>query len=98
MSPYVLGGAGLVLIGGLVLVLRGSNRKPAEPAPAPAPSRRLSDEDLKASLPKSREAPAATPAAAGRRRYDQIAATCPSASTCLSGAFRSNDFGSSTIR
>lgn len=66
-NPLVLGGGGLVLLGGLVLALRG--RRPA--APSPVPSRRISDDDaLKASLPGARvepvvaPAPAAAPAAA----------------------------------
>jgi pilus assembly protein FimV len=60
-NPLVLGGGGLVLLGGLVLALRG--RRPA--APSPVPSRRISDDDaLKASLPGARIEPAAAPAPA----------------------------------
>ncbi|MBW8312332.1 MAG: hypothetical protein K0M64_09920 [Rhizobium sp.] len=60
-NPLVLGGGGLVLLGGLVLALRG--RRPS--APSPVPSRRISDDDaLKASLPGARVEPAVTPAPA----------------------------------
>ncbi|MBY4595183.1 hypothetical protein K3217_06475 [bacterium BD-1] len=59
-NPLVLGGGGLVLLGGLVLALRG--RRPA--APSPVPVRRISDDDaLKASLPGARVEPAVAPAA-----------------------------------
>ncbi|KFL36438.1 hypothetical protein N788_13145 [Arenimonas donghaensis DSM 18148 = HO3-R19] len=52
LSPLVLAGAGLVLLGGLVLGLRGKRK----PAPLPSPPRRISDDDaLKASLPGARD-------------------------------------------
>jgi len=51
LNPLVLAGAGLVLLGGLVLGLRGKRK----PAPLPTPPRRISDDDaLKASLPGAR--------------------------------------------
>ena len=51
LNPLVLGGAGLVLLGGLVLGLRGKRK----PSPLPTPPRRISDDDaLKASLPGAR--------------------------------------------
>lgn len=57
MNPLVLGGGALVLLGGLVLALRGKRG----PKPAPVPTRRISDDEaLKASLPGGR-AEAATP-------------------------------------
>ncbi|HEU0151845.1 MAG TPA: FimV/HubP family polar landmark protein [Arenimonas sp.] len=60
MNPLVLVGAGLVLLGGLVLALRGRRSK----APLPSPSRRISDDDaVRASLPGAqRAAPVATDA------------------------------------
>lgn len=51
LNPFVLGGGGLVLLGGLVLALRG--RRTA--SPLPSPSRRISDDDaLHASLASAR--------------------------------------------
>lgn len=60
LNPLVLAGAGLVLLGGLVLALRGRRNK----APLPVPSRRISDDDaVRASLPgAARAAPAEAPA------------------------------------
>ena len=56
LNPFVLGGGGLVLLGGLVLALRG--RRTA--SPLPAPGRRISDDDaLHASLAGARSEPAA---------------------------------------
>ncbi|HEX4852691.1 FimV/HubP family polar landmark protein [Arenimonas sp.] len=57
LNPLVLAGAGLVLLGGLVLALRGRRSK----APLPVPSRRISDDDaVRASLPgAARPGPAA---------------------------------------
>lgn len=52
LNPFVLGGGGLVLLGGLVLALRG--RRTA--SPMPAPGRRISDDDaLHASLAGARQ-------------------------------------------
>lgn len=61
LNPLVLAGAGLVLLGGLVLALRGRRSK----APLPVPSRRISDDDaVRASLPGAvRPAPAEEAAA-----------------------------------
>ncbi|MDY0022574.1 FimV/HubP family polar landmark protein, partial [Arenimonas caeni] len=60
MNPLVLAGGALVLLGGLVLALRGKRA----PKPGPVPSRRISDDEaLKASLPGGGLAAAA--AAAG---------------------------------
>ncbi|WP_374604537.1 FimV/HubP family polar landmark protein [Arenimonas sp.] len=54
LNPLVLAGAGLVLLGGLVLALRGKRKA------APLPSRRISDDEaLKASLPGAHTAAAA---------------------------------------
>ena len=51
LNPFVLGGGGLVLLGGLVLALRG--RRTA--SPMPIPGRRISDDDaLHASLASAR--------------------------------------------
>jgi pilus assembly protein FimV len=51
LNPFVLGGGGLVLLGGLVLALRG--RRSA--SPMPSPGRRISDDDaLHASLASAR--------------------------------------------
>ncbi|MFT3805594.1 FimV/HubP family polar landmark protein [Arenimonas sp.] len=67
MNPYVLGGAGLLLLIGMVLALRRGRSASAEDA---IPVRRISDDDaLRASLAQTRisaapEAPAAPPAAA----------------------------------
>lgn len=59
-NPLVLAGAGLVLLGALVLGLRGKRKS----APLPAPPRRISDDEaLKASLPGPRPDAAATTAA-----------------------------------
>ena len=56
MNPLVLAGAGLVLLGGLVMALRGRRSK----APLPVPSRRISDDDaVRASLPGAQRAAAA---------------------------------------
>ena len=56
LNPMVLIGAGLVLLGGLVLALRGKGK----PAPLKVPPRRISDDDaVKASLPGARAADAA---------------------------------------
>jgi pilus assembly protein FimV len=53
LNPFLLGGAGLVLLGGLVLALRG--RRTA--SPVPVISRRISDDDaLRASLAGTRPA------------------------------------------
>ncbi|KFN48376.1 hypothetical protein N787_00145 [Arenimonas metalli CF5-1] len=61
MNPLVLAGAGLVLLGGLVMALRGRRSK----APLPVPSRRISDDDaVRASLPGAARPAAAEPAAA----------------------------------
>jgi pilus assembly protein FimV len=58
MNPLVLVGTGLVLLGGLVLALRGRRSK----SPMPVPSRRISDDDaVRASLPGAQRA-AAEPA------------------------------------
>src|SRR5690606_20246681 len=55
LNPMVLIGAGLVLIGGLVLALRGKRK----PVPLKVPPRRISDDDaVKASLPGARAADA----------------------------------------
>lgn len=55
MNPLLLGGGGLVLLGGLVLALRGRRSS----SPVPVVGRRISDDDaLKASLANTR-APAA---------------------------------------
>ncbi|WP_460452912.1 FimV/HubP family polar landmark protein [Arenimonas aestuarii] len=57
LNPMVLIGAGLVLLGGLVLALRGKRK----PSPLPVPPRRISDDDaLKASLPGARSAAASS--------------------------------------
>ena len=75
LNPLVLAGGGLVLLGGLVLALRGKRGA----KPAPVPSRRISDDEaLKASLPGGRakpspdeakaEAPAPTPVEQERAR------------------------------
>ncbi len=53
LNPFVLGGGGLVVLGGLVLAMRRSKPK----AEAESPGRRLSDDDaLRASMAKTREA------------------------------------------
>ncbi|WP_188310249.1 FimV/HubP family polar landmark protein [Arenimonas fontis] len=49
LDPYVLGGAGVVVLGGLVLALRG--RRKREVLPSPPPRRISDDEALKRSLP-----------------------------------------------
>jgi pilus assembly protein FimV len=55
LNPLLLAGAGLVLLGGLVLALRGRRSK----APLPVPSRRISDDDaVRASLPGAHRAAA----------------------------------------
>ncbi|HEY9143146.1 MAG TPA: FimV/HubP family polar landmark protein, partial [Arenimonas sp.] len=60
LNPMVLIGAGLVLLGGLVLALRGKGK----PAPLKVPPRRISDDDaVKASLPGARAAAADAAAA-----------------------------------
>ena len=54
LSPFVLGGAILLLLGGLVLAMRRSKLKPEIGEPT---TRRLSDDDaLRASMAKTREA------------------------------------------
>lgn len=58
LNPFLLGGGGLVLLGGLVLTLRG--RRSA--SPTPLPGRRISDDAaLKASLAGARMAEPAPP-------------------------------------
>jgi pilus assembly protein FimV len=63
-NPWVLGGGGLILVGGLVFAMR---RKPAVVRAEDTTSRRISDDEaLRASLAKTRAAiirPGATPAA-----------------------------------
>ncbi len=63
-NPWVLGGGGLILVGGLVFAMR---RKPAVIGAEDTTSRRISDDEaLRASLAKTRAAiirPGATPAA-----------------------------------
>ena len=60
LNPFLLGGGGLVLLGGLVLTLRG--RRSA--SPVPLPGRRISDDAaLKASLAGARMAEPAPPQA-----------------------------------
>ncbi|GGA77293.1 hypothetical protein GCM10011521_14450 [Arenimonas soli] len=69
LNPMVLIGAGLVLLGGLVLALRGKRK----PAPLPVPPRRISDDDaLKASLPGARTAAASAVVEAGDEDEDAI--------------------------
>jgi pilus assembly protein FimV len=52
LNPFVLGGAVLVLLGGMVLAMRRS-----KPRPEAEPSRRISDDDdLRASMAKTRQA------------------------------------------
>lgn len=58
MNPLLLGGGGLVLLGGLVLALRGRRSS----SPVPVVGRRISDDDaLKASLAGTRPAAAEEP-------------------------------------
>jgi pilus assembly protein FimV len=54
LNPYILGGGGLILIGGLVFAMR---RKPAKAGVDETTSRRISDDEaLRASLAKTRAA------------------------------------------
>lgn len=58
LNPFVLGGGGLVLLGGLVMALRGKRTV----SPMPAPGRRISDDDaLRASLATTRSDTAEVP-------------------------------------
>lgn len=76
LNPLVLGGAGLVLLGGLVLGLRGKRK----PAPLPSPPRRISDDDaLKASLPGARGQAAGDKASADAAAVTAASAVAPAA-------------------